>query len=941
MFFCVEVSMFQMICKRFFTICSLPAFLVTGAFADGVDCRDYTPEKDRWCSYSIVEQIKGIQLFVVPAGEDPDDISKALPNEDFYVYAPQAGNDSVSYILWSDKSEIVNKQKVTSGDSSEPYVIVGVTGLYPIYNVSIGTATLSNMSDAAVSRIYNFYAPDIEYCLDEDCKKVIDNKNIQETKLEVGDTLTVYSRTVVPVGPLAGETEKLTKTFFINKTGGQSDSLVFLDMANDRLPLTPFGYQLDYIDGTSKFKVTTNYALTDGTTFTVDGYQNFLVEGDTNFIVSDEFPGGLRFDNHDFPSIDSAFVFDTDGDGIGDSVAVYFGGNMQFIDVQSFEYDWPKSGKYTEFGGDENHKGNVYGLSGAKMNASGDSTEGLIRAKVTATNSGEKSTVGPAELQDRIGPIIKKASIISGSGSTDTLVVQFSKDIDTSWTKGRGLVVNGKSFDEEAIRKNGNVWTFVVEKGLVVAGDSLQIATSCAKNACPDGLIKAADGNETGKNRPVEVQNAGQLYVDDENNGFYDRDGDGRMDSASVAFDVPIQKSDLKNLDVILYWLDSKGEVVEIPLLNLDSLVEKGVVTLSSDGKILGVDIDPEKYDIKKMLTSIDKSYSKSGKDYGYAEVVNQVTVNGETDEKRTLLAMNDRIPPQILSTFLQPESFQKMESDKLVIEFSEAIDPKDIDDLSDAFLFSGNGTKWEKIDMNNVEWSDDHKSVAIRMEVGTELDERMNPADYIRFNEEFDGFKDASGNTVFHEPMTVMLQGDPRVLAKTTSLATKDFADLLSDKKDFTVRFVPADSSLTDEMKMSLGVLMNIGFSTVMTKDSTGGEVPDLENIGLSWEMYVYTNLGGYVASSSGKIYCNDSFFNPEGKQGSGEGNCLENPKKLYFRWNMRSANGRKVGIGVYLAKFKIKVFGARDSFEYERYYNWGVKAGKNGLDLKSMEKK
>ena len=184
------------------------------------------------------------------------------------------------------------------------------------------------------------------------------------------------------------------------------------------------------------------------------------------------------------------------------------------------------------------------------------------------------------------------------------------------------------------------------------------------------------------------------------------------------------------------------------------------------------------------------------------------------------------------------------------------------------------------------------------------------------------------------------MLQGDPRVLAKTTSLATKDFADLLSDTKDFTVRFVPADSSLTDEMKMSLGVLMNIGFSTVMGKDSTGKDVPDLESIGLSWEMYVYTNLGGYVASSSGEIYCNDSYFNPEGKVGKGEGNCLENPKKLYFRWNMRSENGRKVGIGVYLAKFKVKVFGAKNTFEYERYYNWGVKAGKNGLDLKNLEK-
>jgi hypothetical protein len=317
------------------------------------------------------------------------------------------------------------------------------------------------------------------------------------------------------------------------------------------------------------------------------------------------------------------------------------------------------------------------------------------------------------------------------------------------------------------------------------------------------------------------------------------------------------------------------------------------------------------------------------------------VTVDGKTKENTTRLSMNDRIPPQITATFLSPESFQKMEADELVVTFSEAIDYKNAGDLSEAFLFSGDGLGgWKNIDMDNVEWADDGKSVTLRMEVGDELDKRMNPADYIRFNEGYKGFKDASGNGVFKEPLVVMLQGDPRVLAKTTALATKDFADLLSDKKDFTVRFVPADSSLTDEMKMSLGVLMNIGFSTVMAKDSTGKDVPDLEKIGLSWEMYVYTNLGGYVASSSGEIYCNDSYFNPEGKIGKEEGNCLENPKKLYFRWNMRSENGRKVGIGVYLAKFKVKVFGAKDSFEYERYYNWGVKAGKNGLNLKDLGK-
>ena len=930
--------MFRSCCRRLLPTFLLPAVMASGAFADGIDCRNYTTATDPRCLYSIIEEFMGIQLFVVPEGEDPNDMSKALKNEDFYVFAPLDENDSVEYVMWNTQDPIKNREKMNSGD--EGFVIVGVKGLYPIHNVSIGTATKDDMSDVAVVRVYNFYAPTVEYCLDEECKKVVSDKTMKEMKLEVGDTITIYARTVVPEGPKAGETEPLSKTFYINPEGA-SKNLRFLDMSGAMLPERPLGYQLNFAKGRASFKVTTVKKVTDGSTFFLDAYPDIAANGDTSFIVHESFPGGLRFDDHDMPTIDSAFVFDTNGDGVGDSVAVYFGGNLEFIDVKSFELSWPDKEHFTEFGGDETHKGNLYSLRDVKMAVSGDSASGYIQADVDATNSGKSSTVGPADLQDRIGPVIKAASVIKGSGSTDTLVVRFNKSIDTSWTEGEGLVLNGDAFASEAIIKKGDVWTFVLDTGIVFAGDSLQIAVSCAKGACPDGLIKAADGNETGKNNPVEVQNAGQLYVDDENNGYYDRDGDGRMDSASVAFDKPIKPEDLKNLDVKLYWLDSKGEVVEILLENLDSLVEAGVVTLYDDGKILGVNLDPEEYDVKKMLTSIDKSLSKSGKDYGYAVVVNKVTVDGKTKENTTRLSMNDRIPPQITATFLSPESFQKMEADELVVTFSEAIDYKNAGDLSEAFLFSGDGLGgWKGIDMDNVEWADDGKSVTLRMEVGDELDKRMNPADYIRFNESYKGFKDASGNGVFKEPLVVMLQGDPRVLAKTTALATKDFADLLSDKKDFTVRFVPADSSLTDEMKMSLGVLMNIGFSTVMAKDSTGKDVPDLEKIGLSWEMYVYTNLGGYVASSSGEIYCNDSYFNPEGKIGKEEGNCLENPKKLYFRWNMRSENGRKVGIGVYLAKFKVKVFGAKDSFEYERYYNWGVKAGKNGLNLKDLGK-
>jgi hypothetical protein len=140
--------------------------------------------------------------------------------------------------------------------------------------------------------------------------------------------------------------------------------------------------------------------------------------------------------------------------------------------------------------------------------------------------------------------------------------------------------------------------------------------------------------------------------------------------------------------------------------------------------------------------------------------------------------------------------------------------------------------------------------------------------------------------------------------------------AEELSDRvKPFTIEHVKDAKEASDQS--SLGVLMDIGYSTIMGKDDKGLVVPNMEDIGLHWELYVYTNIGNYVGGASGSIACDDSFF---------DGNCLENPDKLYVRWNMRADNGRKVGAGIYLAKFRVKVYGAKEDFKVERIFRWGI---------------
>ena len=879
----------------------LPAGLLA---QEKVDCIDYSgDEPDSRCVYQRLEAgAKGVGLFVVPADKDAIP-ANALPNTDFYVYAPKAESDSVKLSLQDGGTPISHMKVVNSGESGVQGVIVDA--IYPIYNVELGTA-LTNDGTYAIARVYNYYAPAVQFCLDEKCEKPV--TDVTKIQLEVGDEITIYARAYIPVGPDKGVTDStLEKTFYIKPL---ESSLRYYSLSGVELPLRPFGYQIDFHSGRSVFVIRATKAVTgDGSPFTVNSYIDFTAEGDTNFIVTQEFPGELQFVNPDMPILDSAFIYDTNGDGAGDSISAFFSGRKDSVDMEKFFYDWPDGKSFKEHEGewDWSKKTGVLELTGVNVKVPEDSGNGNLKVDMKSVNTGahaEAQTV----IIDRIGPVILKANLIKGDGATDTLELFYNKPIDKSWNEGKGYILNGTPINLEAIKKEGKRWTFLLDTGVVDFGDSIKIATTCAENACPDGLVKAADGNKTGKNNPAVVENSGRIYADDERNGFYDRDGDGRMDSASIAFDMPITREDLEKMTIRYYWLDTNGTLLEI-------VPDADKLTLSDDGTRVGfaLNLKKDEYGIKEKLTSIDQSYSKSGEEYGYVSVTYFETEKGETKEKTMDLAMHDRMAPVISGTFLKPESYQKMASDVFYIEFSEAIDYKNVEGASDAFKFHMDD-EWVTIPFTAVVWASDGKSAEIRMESGTRLVERMNPADSVKFDASCLSFKDSEGNGISGLAPAVMVEGDPRVITQNYSFASRENID--ESVKD-AITFEVADGLTSEEAHKALGVLMDVSFSTILKEESDEVEM-DLSKIGMDWELHVYTNLGMFVAKASQKVKCDDSDIF--------DGNCFENPHQLYLRWNMLDDNGRRVGVGAYVAHIKVRVYGAKESFKVERFYNWGI---------------
>ena len=834
--------------------------LATGVFAvEKIDCVNYSGEPDSRCMYLRVLSSKGFGLFVVPEGEEVV-TSNALINEDFYVYAPLADNDSVDVFQQEGGTNkaVSHMEKVNSGETG--ILKLGIKGLYPHTNIAVGTAP-SESSDPNIFRVYNFYAPALKYYVEG--KQVTD---LTKLRLEVGDTLRVDVQAVVTLGPGTDNVDTTVNENFLVSTSGACDKLDFRQLSGKPLEESNGTPVVKLEKGEGSFLLLATQAVTDGSTFTLSGYKD--TKNPKNFFVEGPFPGDLQFVNPDMPVLENAAIYDVDGDGIGDSISTWFSGNMDSVEVKTFFYAWPTDKKYKEYGGDVKKTSKGYGLPDVKVEIQSEKASGGVKAYI-CTSVGNRCDTLSTALQDSIGAVIQMATLVKGNSTTDTLIIRFNKSLDTSWTEGDGLKVNGMSVDVEAIKKAENVWTFVVESGAVFVGDKIKIETVCKK------VLTAADGVPTKKNnQEVVVSNSGRVYMDGENNGFYDRDGDGRMDSASVGFGMPVTEGDLKNMELIFYWLDNDGDVIEIKPSPRD-------LTISDDGLVVGFSLDPAKFDVMEMLTDINPervSPKSSKKEYGYVTMTNKMTVDGKDTTEEFQVEMNDYMAPVIADNFLNPESFQYMVPDKFTLTFSEAIDYEKFSMTDDCLAFYVDGS-WVNYSLTAAEWSEGGRKVTFFMEAGKDLSERMNPADSVRFDNFTSGLVDKKGNLVSERSPAVMVEGDPRVIMKTTSFADLNRALELSDKvKPFSIDHVA--SKLDEEDASSLGVLMDIGFSTIMKNDS-GATALDLEKSGLTWELYVYTNLGVYVGSASGKISCDDSFF---------KGNCFENPDKLYVLLNMRS---------------------------------------------------
>ena len=849
-------------------------------------------------------------LFVT---EDPLDVnSPKKPDFTFWVHF-----DEGLYLfdhLAEGSPAITIKQSLVTGPVSDPYKRVALRAVNgPVANQRIGmyrTETdAMNETNLDITILYTFYEHNVVFFNSKG--DTLKSTDVLEGK--VNESMDIRAQLVVPIGPDKGKLDtNAAWTFDLTPSAG-SAGLRFLKPTATTLTDTLVFNKLQFVKGEASFKLTSTAAFQTGG-FSYSGKPN---DFGGSYRTTGQFPASLRLLNPDFPSLDSAAIYDTDGDGLGDSIAGWFGADLNKVtDALGVLSNWPNNGDLAGLSRTvvNNDIRSTVSISGIKPVAQTiDTATGSLKVNMVSVANGQSGTT-QSPLINKIGPVIQKVTVLKGvNGAPDTLVAAFNKPLDPDSVARLGdlLIHNGGSplTVQSAQNAGGSTWIFTVPNGVVQAGDSLSV------NVNGNGV--SFDGNRPGYNKPAIVTLASKVPPVTENgNGFFDSDADGRMDSVVVQFLEPLSVAQLGAIDFRFVWKDSSGTSFELrpPTDQLQ---------LGADGVTVSWAFNADSFNIMPFLTSIE------ARDYGYAALISSFVVNGQEFGDTLMVPMADRMAPVLVSAFIIPESTDQQTGDKLKLEFSEAVDPNTLKNL-DFLQFNVNG-QMQTFELDNYKWSDDGRTLELRLAENAPLASRPNPADSLRISGVDFGITDLQGNTVGPHAPLIMLEGDPRVLIETATMVSldRDFIGLGPDGKkmaEVSESFHDDGTPIATISNGSLGVLLDIGQATI--PDDSTGEL-DLTQIGMDWELFVYTNQGAYVAGANNSIRCNDSGF---ASNGASEGNCFENRKKIYLRWNLLSQDGRKAGVGVYLAKIRIKVHGQKQSRTVEKVFYWGVRSGSAG---------
>ena len=378
---------------------------------------------------------------------------------------------------------------------------------------------------------------------------------------------------------------------------------------------------------------------------------------------------------------------------------------------------------------------------------------------------------------------------------------------------------------------------------------------------------------------------------------IYDRNGDGVPDSIYVPFEFNAFIG--HDLDAIAWSFASKDWHEFTSLEDISKMtVNDSTVVITADSLI------------DSVLTGAVKTTIEGSFRYHYI-YLDEAT--GSTQESETLFT---KIQEKIGAIIID-KPMLKIVSDnvvKVTIRLSESCDSKNLQSI----LFIELKDKNDKLldpstfKLTSIEPKGDGEyydlifkkdETSIIPEVGFKI--RLIP----------DVLPDLNGNTPHKNNPWRRIEGEQPLeteLPKVVTIKPGMFDDenpwLGGDTTDVVPVRVDENLTLKEiiQEKGMPGVLVKFQLNDYATTQLLGADKASrdeiLSKVKVAWDIEFFTNLGHYVNWVKGEFGCNDkSIFGTD---------CIQNPGNMFFEWNAMSDKGRIVGTGVYIAKFKFKIF-------------------------------
>jgi hypothetical protein len=621
----------------------------------------------------------------------------------------------------------------------------------------------------------------------------------------------------------------------------------------------------------------------------------------------------VNFRKPPVPQVDSALVFDTDGDGIADSLVIFYAEDISDSLPDSLHFAFPgtASPHFIIPSSDLLLSPSIISIANYPLTDS-ILTQGVGLLQSWYTDNDGVVWRQPVDILDRIGPVIISAKLIENfGGGADSLLVVFSEPLDTNFQFGTPFIVTdgGREFKPtvQGSLINDSTWLFTLGKGQVKQNMDIRLSSEVG------GLHDLNGTYAHFNNLPVAIGLIQRpVPPSQKGNFFQDLDGDGRPDHIVITFLGDITPEYLKNsLDsLVLTWLDTNGAVIAFA-------VPGSALTVDPENPRL-VHYSIEDASVFKPNHTYIQSGLDSAQTYGTARM--ETSVNGVAQSMPILMA--DGMPPVLYKAVLEVGK-NTGDDDRLTLLFSEPINNDNIPAAlqGQEFEIKAPGAIEPRILLySSLEWDAPEKAI---LTFGQEINynNRPNSLDSIRvvagsLPDFADNFPLSDEEFAANHPQGlsrpyVLIRGGVRFKLETISKSAFSPSDpAIEQSPVMEMEFYPFDTNR--ESVPYLGIMVGVGGKDLefdiqellkekkYQKENIAAEdiQIDPQELTIKVELQLFTSLSGFVAQYSSSLQCTDQSF--------GGGSCFDNPMKLFIKWNYKSDSGRFVGAGAYVARMR-----------------------------------